>query len=157
MERFSQSVVLLLLLQIPVSFFRKCFRDVYNTSLFHHSLKFSHVICLWKDFCSFCQTLVYMCLTEDVIRNIHEASVGRHRITAREWQQLLAAVDQLYPDFKDALVMRTESLSEEQMKFCYLLRIGLSNPQIQNVIDMSRATVWRWSKKYGWVTTSNGK
>ena len=58
-----------------------------------------------------------MCLTEDVIRNIHEASVGRHRITAREWQQLLAAVDQLYPDFKDALVMRTESLSEEQMKF----------------------------------------
>lgn len=83
---------------------------------------------------------------EDVIRNIHEASVGRHRITAREWQQLLTAVDQLYPDFKDALVMRTESLSEEQMKFCYLLRIGLSNPQIQNVTDMSRATVWRWSK-----------
>lgn len=94
---------------------------------------------------------------EDVIRNIHEASVGRHRITAREWQQLLTAVDQLYPDFKDALVMRTESLSEEQMKFCYLLRIGLSNPQIQNVTDMSRATVWRWSKKYGWVITSNGK
>lgn len=85
---------------------------------------------------------------EDVIRNIHEASVGRHKITAREWQQLLAAVDQLYPDFKDALVMRTESMTEEQMKFCYLLRIGLSNPQIQNVTDMSRATVWRWSKKY---------
>ena len=94
---------------------------------------------------------------EDVIRNIHEASVGRHRITAHEWQQLLTAVDQLYPDFKDALVMRTGSLSEEQMKFCYLLRIGLSNPQIQNVTDMSRATVWRWSKKYGWVITSNGK
>ena len=94
---------------------------------------------------------------EDVIRNIHEASVGRHRITAREWQQLLAAVDQLYPDFKDALVMRTESMTEEQMRFCYLLRIGLSNPQIQNVTDMSRATVWRWSKKYGWVITSNGK
>ena len=85
---------------------------------------------------------------EDVIRNIHEASIGRHQITIREWQQLLAAVDRLYPDFKDALVTRTESLSEEQMRFCYLLRIGLSSSQIQNVTDMSRATVWRWTKKY---------
>ena len=85
---------------------------------------------------------------EDVIRNIHEASIGRHQITIHEWQQLLAAVDRLYPDFKDALVTRTESLSEEQMRFCYLLRIGLSSSQIQNVTDMSRATVWRWTKKY---------
>ncbi len=94
---------------------------------------------------------------EEVIRNIHEASVGHHRITAREWQRLLAAVDKLYPDFKDSFVTRNESMTEEQMKFCYLLRIGLSNPQIQNVTDMSRATVWRWSKKYDWVTSSNDK
>ncbi|WP_353934276.1 hypothetical protein [uncultured Prevotella sp.] len=31
--------------------------------------------------------------------------------------------------------------------------MGLSNTQIQNVMELSRATVWRWKQKYDWVLT----
>ena len=39
------------------------------------------------------------------------------------------------------------------MQVCYLLRIGLSGVQIRNLTALSRATVWRWVKKYDWVLT----
>ena len=29
------------------------------------------------------------------------------------------------------------------MQMCYLMRIGLTGPQINNVLDISRTTVWR--------------
>ena len=33
--------------------------------------------------------------------------------------------------------------TEQQQQVCYLMRIGLSNPQIQNMTNLSRPTVWR--------------
>ncbi|MBE6272038.1 MAG: hypothetical protein E7101_14000 [Prevotella ruminicola] len=30
-------------------------------------------------------------------------------------------------------------------------KIGLSMPQIQNITNLSRATIWRWVKKYDWI------
>ncbi len=34
-----------------------------------------------------------------------------------------------------------------------LMRAGLSKPQIQNMTNLSRVTIWRWVKKYDWVMT----
>ena len=70
-----------------------------------------------------------------------------------DWKQLYQAVDDLYPAFKDRLLKELGSFTEQQMQVCYLMRIGLSKPQIQNMTDLSRATIWRWVKKYDWVLT----
>ena len=38
------------------------------------------------------------------------------------------------------------------MQVCYLMRIGLTKHQIQNITGLARVTIWRWTKKYSWVT-----
>ena len=88
---------------------------------------------------------------EEVIEAVRQASTGKREMTAAEWKQLYCAVDELYPSFKDKLVKELGNYSEQQQQVCYLMRIGLSNPQIQNMTNLSRATVWRWVKKYEWV------
>ena len=94
---------------------------------------------------------------EEVIDVIRKSSTGKKEMTAAEWKQLYCAVDELYPSFKDRLVKELGHYSEQQQQVCYLMRIGLSNPQIQNMTNLSRATVWRWVKKYDWVLKAEGK
>lgn len=94
---------------------------------------------------------------EEVIEAIRQASTGKKEMTAAEWKQLYCAVDELYPSFKDRLVKELGHYSEQQQQVCYLMRIGLSNPQIQNMTNLSRPTVWRWVKKYDWVLEAEGK
>lgn len=91
---------------------------------------------------------------EEVIEAVRQASTGKREMTAAEWKQLYCAVDELYPSFKDRLVKELGHYSEQQQQVCYLMRIGLTNPQIQNMTNLSRATVWRWVKKYDWVIVS---
>lgn len=94
---------------------------------------------------------------EEVVEAVRQASTGKKEMTAAEWKQLYCAVDELYPSFKDRLVKELGHYSEQQQQVCYLMRIGLSNPQIQNMTNLSRATVWRWVKKYDWVLKAEGK
>lgn len=88
---------------------------------------------------------------EDVINAIRKSSVGRKNMKSADWKRLCSAVDQLYPDFKDQLLNEQGTFTEQQMRVCYLMKIGLSNTQIQNMTDLSRTTVWRLVKKYSWV------
>lgn len=88
---------------------------------------------------------------EDVINAVRQASTGRRDMTAADWKQLFGAVDELYPSFRDRLAKELGTFTEQQMQICYLMRIGLTNPQIQNMTNLSRPTVWRRVKKYGWV------
>ena len=90
---------------------------------------------------------------EDVIHAIRQSATGRRVMEPADWKQLYQAVDDLYPAFKDRLLKELGSFTEQQMQVCYLMRIGLSKPQIQNMTDLSRATIWRWVKKYDWVLT----
>ena len=92
---------------------------------------------------------------EDVIFAIRQSTAGKKNMTSADWKQLYQAVDELYPDFKDKLLTELGMFTEQQMQVCYLMRIGLSKPQIQNMTNLSRVTVWRWVKKYDWVLTSN--
>lgn len=94
---------------------------------------------------------------EDVIYNIRQSSIGRKKMTSADWKKLYQAVDQLYPTFKDRLLKELGSFTDQQMQVCYLMRIGLSKPQIQNITNLSRVTVWRWVKKYEWVLDSDDK
>lgn len=90
---------------------------------------------------------------EDVIEAIRQSSTGKKNMTSTDWKQLYQAVDELYPLFRDRLLNELGDFTEQQMQVCYLMRIGLSKPQIQNITNLSRVTVWRWSKKFDWVLT----
>ena len=94
---------------------------------------------------------------EDVILAVRQSSTGKRDMTSAEWKQLYHAVDELYPSFRDRLLKELGTFTEQQMQVCYLMRIGLSKPQIQNMTNLSRSTVWRWVNKYDWVNTTESK
>lgn len=83
--------------------------------------------------------------------NSFEQILRRKNMKSADWKQLYQAVDELYPLFKDRLLKEFGTFTEQQMQVCYLMRIGLSKSQIQNMTNLSRVTVWRWVKKYDWV------
>ena len=90
---------------------------------------------------------------EDVIYAIRQSSEGKKNMTAADWKQLYNAIDELYPTFKDLLLKELGTFTEQQMQVCYLMRIGLSKTQIQNMTNLSRVTIWRWVKKFDWIQT----
>lgn len=92
---------------------------------------------------------------EDVIYAIRQSSKGLKNMNSSDWKQLYQAVDELYPSFKDRLLKELGNFTEQQMQVCYLMRIGLSKPQIQGMTNLSRVTIWRWVKKYDWVLTAD--
>lgn len=89
----------------------------------------------------------------DVIALVRQAAAGKKEMKSAEWRELYKAVDEIYPDFKDKIVNELKNFTEQQMQVCYLIRIGMSKPEIQNLTGLSRVTVWRWVKKYSWVLT----
>ena len=95
------------------------------------------------------------CSAEDVVYAVLQSSNGRKNMKPADWKQLYQAVDALYPSFKDLLLKNIGSFSEQQMQVCYLMRIGMSPKQIQGITNLSRVTVWRWTKKFDWVFTSD--
>ena len=92
---------------------------------------------------------------EDVIYAIRQSSKGLKDMKSSDWKRLYQAVDELYPSFKDRLLKELGNFTEQQMQVCYLMRIGLSKPQIQGMTNLSRVTIWRWVKKYSWVLTAD--
>lgn len=88
---------------------------------------------------------------EEVVETIRQAAKGKKNLNVEEWKQLYAVVDKLYPEFRDQLIERLGNFSEKQMEVCYLMRIRLKNPEIQQLTGLSRATVWRWIKKFDWI------
>ena len=91
---------------------------------------------------------------EDVIHAIRQSSSGKKNMESADWKQLFKAVDELHPTFKDRLLKELGNFTEDQKRVCYLMRIGLSKSQIQNMTNLARVTIWRWAKKYDWVVTS---
>lgn len=94
---------------------------------------------------------------EDVILAVRQSSTGKRDMTSAEWKQLYHAVDELYPSFRDRFLKELGTFTEQQIQVCYLMRIGLSKPQIQNITNLSRSTVWRWVNKCDWVNTTESK
>lgn len=93
--------------------------------------------------------------SKDVIDVIRQSSTGKKNMQKADWKQLYNAVDELYPLFKDRLLNKLKTFTEQQIQVCYLMKIGLSQNQIQNMTNLSRVTIWRWIKKYDWVLTSD--
>ncbi len=116
-----------------------------------HKLKLAENIEQNKLFLRLIQQTEFEGKAEDVIMALKQSSTGRKNMTFAEWRELYRAVDELYPDFKNQLIANLGKFTEQQMQVCYLIRIGLDKPEIQNLTSLSRTTVWRWFKKYSWI------
>lgn len=88
---------------------------------------------------------------EDVIENIRLTSKGNKNMNASDWQNLYKAVDELYPGFYELLTTKDGNMKEQHRRMCYLMKIGLNMTQIRNMTNLSRATVWRWTKRCSWI------
>lgn len=88
---------------------------------------------------------------EEIFYKMQQASKGLYQMRPLDWKRFYQVVDELDPEFKEKLHNNIGSFTEQQKQFCYLLRMGFSKSQIQNISNLSRVTVWRWEKKYDWV------
>lgn len=88
---------------------------------------------------------------EDILNTIKQCAVGKQSMTNDIWKRLYKTVDKLYPNFNELLLKELGTFTEQQKQVCYLMRIGLAKPDIQNVTNLSRVTVWRWTKKFEWA------
>ena len=88
---------------------------------------------------------------EEVILALRQSAMGRRSMSSEDWRRFYKAVDELYPSFNRLMLQNLGKFSQEQMQVCYLMRVGFSKPQIQNLTGLSRVTVWRWDKKFEWI------
>lgn len=90
--------------------------------------------------------LALMRKTEDnaseVIEKFKKASVGQHPLTDDEWKELMAAIDDMYPTFKKVLQNKISRLTKPIIQTAYMMKAGMSNPQIANLMNIPRQTVW---------------
>ena len=86
---------------------------------------------------------------EDIVEHVKASASGKKPLSYSEWRKLFAAVDSLYPAFRQQILDNAGNVSEQQM--CYLMKIGMKSFQIQNVMGLSRTTVWRWTSMCKWV------
>ena len=78
----------------------------------------------------------------DVVEQFRRAARGGTKVTEAMWKELFAMVDRLYPTFKDEIQNRMSRLSMPLLRTCYLMKIGMSNSQIEAVMEAPHQTVW---------------
>ena len=81
-----------------------------------------------------------------LLKKLNEASQGKGKLEDSDWKILYANVETIYPGFR-ASVTSMPRTSEIVIKTAYLLKMGFSNPQIENITQSSRTTVWERVKK----------
>ena len=89
--------------------------------------------------------------SDEVRKYVEAAAQGKHTVTSEEWTRLMLTVDIMYPDFSGLLRERVGKMTIPQLHVCYLMRLGLPYSKIENIVELTRVTVWRWSKKCSWI------
>lgn len=76
-----------------------------------------------------------------VLQKFRDASSGKTKVDNADWKNLYLAVEAMYPGFRES-VIAIPRCSEKVVQTAYLLKTGFNNPQIANLTDCSRTTVW---------------
>lgn len=79
---------------------------------------------------------------KDIIEKARRTSKGKYRLDDDEWKELLGAIDKMFPEFTYEVQSKFKKISEPVLRVCYLRKIGLSAPEIVNLTDYPRQTVW---------------
>ena len=91
----------------------------------------------------------------DIIEKVKKTSRGKYRLNDEEWKELLGAIDKMFPEFTYEVQTKFKKISEPMLRVCYLLKIGLTGPQIVNLTDYPRQTVWVRIKKIEQIMNMN--
>ena len=91
----------------------------------------------------------------DIIEKVKKTSKGKYHLNDDEWKELLGAIDRLYPEFTYEVQAKFKKISEPILRVCYLMKIGLTGPQIVNLTDYPRQTVWVRIKKIEQIMNMN--
>ena len=91
----------------------------------------------------------------DIIEKVKKTSKGKYHLNDDEWKELLGAIDRLYPEFTYEVQAKFKKISEPMLRVCYLMKIGLTGPQIVNLTDYPRQTVWVRIKKIEQIMNMN--
>ncbi len=78
----------------------------------------------------------------DIIEKVKKTSKGKYHLNDEEWKELLGAIDRLFPEFTYEVQAKFKRINEPMLRVCYLLKIGLSAPQIANLTGYPRQTVF---------------
>ena len=81
----------------------------------------------------------------EIIEKFLLASEGKDKVNDEDWQSLFSAIDGLHPDFRHAVLERIKKPTEDIIRIAYLLKAGMTNPQIIAVTDYSKSSVYRKS------------
>lgn len=78
----------------------------------------------------------------EIIEKCKKAAIGKYILSDEEWRELLAAIDKIYPEFTYEVQAKFKRIKEPILRVCYLVKIGLSNPEIVNITGYPPQTVW---------------
>ena len=67
--------------------------------------------------------------------------------TPEDWNRLMAVVDNENPDFAAMLHKKLKRIDDSILKTAYLLKIGMDNMHISNLMNAPRQTTWNRTKK----------
>ena len=81
----------------------------------------------------------------EIIEKFLLASEGKDKVNDEDWESLFSAIDGLHPDFRHAVLERIKKPTEDKIRIAYLLKAGMTNPQIMAVTDYSKSSVYRKS------------
>lgn len=88
---------------------------------------------------------------EQAVKNIYDTQQEKRRLGKKDWAKFYAAMDAMYPPFKDCLMEISKRMKPEKMKVAYLMLAGLPGPQIEDLMETPRSTVWRWIGELDWI------
>lgn len=83
----------------------------------------------------------------DLAELVRKGIEGHYQMTQKDWDSLYKAIERMHPDFKTEIAMEIGELTEKQKRICYLIRMGLSNPEISRMTESAPTTLWRWARK----------
>ena len=92
----------------------------------------------------------------EIVSKVQMSAEGMKNMTPSDWNELYAAIDTMYPDFKSILLDKLGIISRRDMMITYLIRIGLSNRQIMNMTNIPRTSLYRRIKDLQWIRTLDG-
>lgn len=83
----------------------------------------------------------------EVLDIFEKSPTHRVRMTEVQWKSFLAKMDLRYPQFKVLLEDRVPRLNTALIRTAYLMKAGLTNQQIESIMNVSRQTNWERAKK----------
>ena len=77
---------------------------------------------------------------KELVTLLENVSNGKLELTERQWNDVYAVVENLYPGFENAINASYPKMNDETKHTCYLIKMGLKDTQIRNITESSRQT-----------------